>query len=290
MRPRVTLIGDVMLDVVTRPLGPLQATSDTLSTTVVGRGGSAANAAIGLARAGCDVTYVGAVGRDPAADVLRALFEAAGIATRLQVVDAPTGVVVAVVDGSGQRAMYTSRGANALLSEAHVVEALTEGADHVHVSGYTVLDERTRDVARSAIGAARDHGTPVSVDACSVGPLRALGAAHFLDVVAGATTIVANEEEALELGGGSLERALARLTELFAEVVVTLGSRGALARSDEGEVRVAASSDVVLDTTGAGDAATGAYLAARLCGSTRRAALESAMAAAAAVVSELGAG
>lgn len=290
MRPRVTLIGDVMLDVVTRPLGPVQATSDTASTTVVGRGGSAANAAVGLARAGCDVTYVGAVGRDPAADVLRALFEAAGVTTRLQVVDAPTGVVVAIVDGSGQRAMFTSRGANAQLREAHVVSALCEGADHVHVSGYTVLDERTRVVARRAIEIARGSGTPTSVDACSVGPLRAMGAGHFLDVVAGATTIFANEEEAIELGGGSLEGALDRLTDLFAEVVVTLGSRGALARSDEGEVRVAASSDVVLDTTGAGDAVTGAYLAARLQGAARRAALETAMAAAAAVVGGLGAG
>ncbi len=290
MRPRVTLIGDVMLDVVTRPLGPVQTTSDTASTTVVGRGGSSANAAVGLARAGCDVTYVGAVGRDPAADVLRALFEAAGVATRLQVVDAPTGVVVAVVDGSGQRAMFTSRGANARLGEAHVADALTEGADHVHVSGYTVLDERTRGVARSAIEVARGRGTPVSVDACSVGPLRAMGASRFLDAVAGATTIFANEEEAVELGGGSLEVALSVLRGHAAEVVVTLGSRGALALSDEGEVRVAASSDVVLDTTGAGDAVTGAYLAARLQGSSRRAALETAMTAAAAVVSGLGAG
>ena len=290
MRPRVTLIGDVMLDVVTRPLGPVQATSDTASTTVVGRGGSAANAAVGLARAGCDVTYVGAVGRDPAADVLRALFESAGVATRLQVVDAPTGVVVAIVDGSGQRAMFTSRGANAQLRGAHVASALAEGAEHVHVSGYTVLDERTRDVARTAIDVARGRGTPVSVDACSLGPLRAMGADHFLDAVAGATTIFANEEEAVELGGGSLERALTRLTDLFAEVVVTLGSRGALVRSDEGEVRVAASSHRVLDTTGAGDAVTGTYLAARLQGLSRRAALEAAMAAAADVVSGLGAG
>ena len=290
MRPRVTLIGDVMLDVVTRPLGPVQATSDTASSTVVGRGGSAANAAVGLARAGCNVTYVGAVGRDPAADVLRALFEAAGVATRLQVVDAPTGVVVAIVDGSGQRAMFTSRGANALLDEAHVVDALAEGADHVHVSGYTVLDERTRGLARSAIEAARRCGTPVSVDACSVGPLRAMGASRFLDAVAGVTTIFANEEEALELGGGSLEMALSVLGNHVAEVVVTLGSRGALALGDEGEVRVAASSRAVLDTTGAGDAVTGAYLAARLQGSSRRAALETAMAAAAAVVGGLGAG
>ncbi len=290
MKPRVSLIGDVMMDVVTRPLGALQPTSDTAAATVVGRGGSAANAAVQLARAGCAVTYVGAVGRDPAADVLGHLFDHDGVVTRFQVTDQPTGVVVAIVDGSAQRAMYTSRGANAELGRAHVLGALAEGIDHLHVSGYTVLDERTRDVARSAIEVARSRAVSVSVDACSLGPLRAMGAAHFLDAVSGATTIFANEEEAGELGGGSLDTALVHLFQRFGEVVVTLGARGALVVSDEGEVRVAAATRFALDTTGAGDAVTGAYLANRLRGASRRAALSAAMTTAAEVVAGLGAG
>ena len=290
MTPRVTVVGDVMLDVVTRPLGVRQPTSDTPAATVVGRGGSAANAAVRLARAGCAVTFVGAIGRDAVADVLRNLFDAAGIATRFEVVDEPTGVVVAIVDESAQRAMFTSRGANAKLSEAHVLDALAEGFDHLHVSGYTVLDERTRAVASRAIDVARSRGATVSVDACSVGPLRAMGPARFLDAVASATTIFANQEEAMALGGGSLEDAVTHLAGRFTEAVVTLGARGAVVASGDEVVRVAAAAGEALDTTGAGDAVTGAYLNERLRGAGRLAALQAAMAAAAQVVAELGAG
>ena len=290
MTPRVTLVGDVMLDVVTRALGPVEATSDTPAATVVGRGGSAANAAIRLARSGCTVTYVGAVGSDPAADVLAALFARAGVRTRWQVVEEPTGVVVAIVDGSGQRAMLTSRGANKRLAQAHVADALGEPFDHLHVSGYTVLDDDTRDVAVSALNLARSRGVSASVDACSVGPLRRVGANRFLEAVAPATTIFANEEEAVLLGGGgALEHALDRLAECFDEVVVTLGPRGAVVRRGAFETRSAATARVVLDTTGAGDAVTGAYLGARLGGASPRDALGAAMAAAGEVVAGLGA-
>ena len=290
MNPRVTVVGDVMLDVVTRPLGARQPTSDTPAATVVGRGGSAANAAAGLARAGCAVNFVGAIGHDAVADVLRTLFDAAGVVTHFEVVDEPTGVVVAIVDESAQRAMFTSRGANAALSWAHVLSALDEDFDHLHVSGYTVLDERTREVARRAITLARSRGASVSVDACSVGPLRAMGPSEFLDVVAGATTIFANQEEAMALGAGSLEEAVADLTARFDEVVITLGASGALVSSGEGVVRVGAATSEAVDTTGAGDAVTGAYLNERLRGAQRRSALEAAMAAAAQVVVGLGAG
>ncbi len=289
MTPRVTLIGDVMLDVVTRALGPLETTSDTPAATVVGRGGSAANAAIRLARAGCAVTYVGAVGSDPAADVLAALFARAGVRTRWQVVEEPTGVVVGIVDGSGQRMMLTSRGANQRLAPSHVDLALAEPFDHLHVSGYTVLDDETRDVACSALRLARSRGVSSSVDACSVGPLRHVGADRFLEAVAPATTLFANEEEAVLLGGGSLEVALARLAARFDEVVVTLGPRGAVVRRGAIEIRAAARAREVLDTTGAGDAATGAYLGARLGGANPSDALGVAMAAAGEVVAGLGA-
>jgi sugar/nucleoside kinase (ribokinase family) len=56
----------------------------------------------------------------------------------------------------------------------------------------------------------------------------------------------------------------------------------------EGRVDVRASSDSVLDTTGAGDAATGAYLALRLRGEPMESALHAAMREASLVVRGLG--
>ncbi|HQU00157.1 MAG TPA: hypothetical protein PLG60_06595, partial [Acidimicrobiales bacterium] len=53
-RQRVLVVGDVMLDVVVRPRGALEPTSDTASEVRVSRGGSAATLAVTLARHGLD--------------------------------------------------------------------------------------------------------------------------------------------------------------------------------------------------------------------------------------------
>ncbi|MFI5036361.1 MAG: carbohydrate kinase family protein [Acidimicrobiales bacterium] len=287
---RVVVVGDVMLDVVTRPTAPIAATSDTAAVTRVGRGGSGANLAVALARPGLEVTYVGAAGRDASAAVIVDDLTRAGVRARLQDEDGATGVVVAVVAPDGQRAMITDRGANPRLRIDHVAGVLDEPFDHLHVSGYTVLDEHTRPVATAALELARRAGATTSVDVCSVAPLRAVGSVVFSRAVAAATTLFANEEEALALAGrADLERAVVDLAATFAEVVVTRGAGGALARRGDREWRVDAASAVVLDTTGAGDAATGAYLAATLLGGEPGEALAAAMAAAAVVVAGLGA-
>ena len=82
--------------------------------------------------------------------------------------------------------------------------------------------------------------------------------------------------------------ALDRLARHFNEVVITRGESGARARRDDVDYEVSSASDDVVDTTGAGDAATGAYLAVRLGGGTIDQALETAMSAASFVVRGLG--
>jgi sugar/nucleoside kinase (ribokinase family) len=110
-----------------------------------------------------------------------------------------------------------------------------------------------------------------------------------LKASSGAGTIFANEEEALALSGGlDIDAALGRLGQDFDEVVITQGESGARARRDGVDHVATTKSGVVVDTTGAGDAATGAYLAIRLSGGTIEQALEAAMSAASLVVGGLG--
>ncbi|MDE3065532.1 MAG: carbohydrate kinase family protein, partial [Acidobacteriota bacterium] len=286
---RAAVVGDVMLDVVTRPLSPVAPTSDTPAATRVGRGGSGSNIAVALARRGVDVTYVGAIGRDAAAAIVEGDLRREGVTPALEEVDGPTGVVVAVVAPDGQRAMITDRGVNPRLSSPHVARVLAEPFAHLHVSGYTVLEDATREVARAALALARGRGMSTSVDVCSVAPLRLVGPGAFLDATRDALTVFANEEEALTLAGrDDVDAALAELAAAYPEVVVTRGARGAVARRGTRAWRVGAEAAEVLDTTGAGDASTGAYLASILAGDDPDAALGAAMAAAAGVVAGLG--
>jgi sugar/nucleoside kinase (ribokinase family) len=278
-----------MLDVVVKPEVDIAPTSDTPSSVRLSRGGSAANMAEALARAGHRVTYVGACGDDLAAQLFEDTLRRVGVDAILERTETTTGVVVAVVDAAGQRAMMTDRGANSKLGIEHVKRQLERPFDHLHVSGYTMLDPRTIDVGRVALATDQELGRSTSVDVCSVAPLVAMSPALFLEAARGASMLFANEEEALVLTScAEVVDAVHRLSLDFEEVVVTLGEHGARARRDGVDYIVTSSSAEVIDTTGAGDAATGGYLAVRLSDGSVDEALDAAMVAASEVVKVLG--
>ena len=289
-RQRIVVLGDLMLDVVVRPDGAIKPTSDTPSSVRLTRGGAAANFAVALAQSGHDVTYVALVGDDLAANVALSALAQSGVATNVDIVDAPTGIVVALVAEDGQRAMLTERGANQLLTVERALRLSDLGAEHVHISGYTFLDPASRPAAKAVLARARERGVPVSVDVCSLEPLKKTTPEIFLGAVSGATMLFANEEESLALTDTrDVESALRFLEERFFEVVITLGAKGALCQIGKEGFRVPATAGLVLDTTGAGDAATGTYLGERLRGADAETALRAAMAAASVAVRSLGA-
>jgi ribokinase len=288
--PRVAVVGDVMLDVIVRPNEAISPTSDTPSKVRVTRGGSGANLALALRASGCEVVYVGAAGKDGARDIFIDALRAGDVEVHLESVAAETGTVVALIGDDGQRAMLTDRGANSLLSEGFVLDQISGDFDHVHVSGYLVLDPSTRGLAIDVLRFARDRGRTTSLDVCSVGPLQVLGPDIFLEVATNATQLFANEEEALAVVGvDDVEAALDRLDGMFDEVVITRGANGAIADVEGARFYVPSLAAEIVDTTGAGDAATGTYLGARLLGEDPQTALGVAMAASARVVAEFGA-
>lgn len=279
-----------MLDVVVQPVVHVAPTSDTPANIRVTRGGSGANFAMALRATGHDVTYVGACGHDAASHIFVEVLERARISVHLQYADAPTGTVVAIIASDGQRAMLTDRGANVLLDDAFVAEQLQDPFDHLHVSGYLLLDNATRGVGENALALARARGIPSSVDVCSVAPLLAVTPQVFLQSARDASMLFANDEEARALTESKDSAgALDRLALSYIEVVITRGELGAQAAFGAQRFSEAAVKVDVLDTTGAGDAATGTYLGARLSGEEPPVALRRAMAASARVVGGLGA-
>lgn len=285
----VAVLGDAMLDVVALAREPFAPGSDTASHVRLSRGGAAANLAVALRSAGHDVAYFAAVGDDVAGEFFRRDLEAHGVVAHLEVTGGATGTVVALVDAVGRRSMYTDRGANADLGPATAAALEASSFAHLHVSGYTVLDERSRALGVGALGAARARGATTSLDVCSSGPLGRVGAPLFRSLATGVTWLLANEDEALALAEvADLDVALEGLAPVADEVLVTAGARGAWLRRGEEIWHEPAREVEVRDTTGAGDAAGGAFLAARLAGLGVTTALERAMTAAAAVVQVVG--
>jgi sugar/nucleoside kinase (ribokinase family) len=188
--------------------------------------------------------------------------------------------------------MVTDRGASLLLDPADVVAAIKDtDASHLHLSGYPLLHEGSRPAGLAALTAAAERGLTTSVDAASAAPLRAVGAAAFLDWVRGADLLLCNADEADVLAGpGQATEQAARLTAHVANAVVKQGADGACWAARDGRAwSGAASRGPMKDPTGAGDAFAAGLLDAWCSGSGPEAALAAGAALGAEAVAQIGA-
>ncbi|MFE5658213.1 carbohydrate kinase family protein [Streptomyces sp. NPDC056517] len=285
------VVGDVVTDVVARHRTPLTPATDTAAEIRTLPGGAGANAACWAVRYGCpDVRILGRVGTDAADWHERALRRAGVRPLLVPDTEAATASVIALVDSSAERTFLTDSGAALRLSPGDWSAGLLDGVARLHLSGYLFFAAPSREIARLALRDAREAGVPVSVDPASAGFLAELGVDRFLAAADGAEVLLPNADEARSLTGrDEPEVAAAELSRRFPLVVVTLGASGALVAED-GSVtaRVTAPAVRPVDSTGAGDAFTGAFLAARLAGADPAKAAEAGCRAGAQAVTTVG--
>ncbi|ANP54396.1 sugar/nucleoside kinase (ribokinase family) [Streptomyces griseochromogenes] len=287
------VVGDVVTDVVARHRGPLAAGTDTAASIRTLPGGAGANVACWAAHAGCaQVRLLGRVGADAVQWHERELL-AAGVRPRLVVdPDAATGTVICLVDAgaSAERTFLTDSGASLRLEPADWSDALLDGVARLHLSGYLLFSEPSRALAETALAAARARGVPVSLDPASAGFLVTLGVDRFLTFAEGLDVLLPSRDEAFLLTGlPDWADAAAKLSRLVPLVVAKSGADGALvARAGTVVARVPAAPAAPVDTTGAGDAFTGAFLAALLAGADPKEAAAQGCGAGARAVERLG--
>ncbi|MBM7171300.1 sugar kinase [Streptomyces sp. G44] len=290
---RLLVVGDVVTDIVARHRTPLAPGTDTAAAIRAVPGGAGANVACWAAHWGCpDVRLLGRVGADSAAWHEAALTRA-GVRPRLVVdPEEPTGTVICLVDGGAgaERTFLTDSGASSRLSPDDWAPELLDGVAWLHLSGYLFFAESSRAVAGAAMAEARARGVPVSVDPASVGFLGEFGVERFLAAVEGVAVLLPSRGEAellagvgaagvagavpdpgadsgADCGADSVAESAVALSRRFSEVVVTAGVDGAVvARGGEVVGRAPSVGVCARDTTGAGDAFTGAFVASRILG------------------------
>jgi sugar/nucleoside kinase (ribokinase family) len=243
---RVVVLGDLMADVVAAHDGPIAPGSDTAARIELRPGASAANVAAWLARTGAQVTLIGRVGTDAAAEV--ALGGLDGVELRVtRDPERRTGTCVVLVAPGGERTMLPDPGANDALSIGDVPEDVFTGGV-LHVSGYALLRHGPRAAALTAMDRARDAGMKISVDPASAAPLA--NDPVFLDRITPIDLLLPNEDE-VEVLGRQLN---------VPEIVITRGARGSTWTDGFESVEERAMPADVVDTTGAGDAFAAGFL------------------------------
>lgn len=269
--PAIVVIGSLNMDLIVRsPRLPEAGETVAGSSLSTQPGGKGANQAIAAARAGGRVRMIGAVGDDAFGPALTGALDGAGVDTRqVRRVTGPSGIALITVDDAAENTIVVVGGANAAMTALDETDlAAIRAADLLMLQLETPLNTVTA-AARVAAAA----GVPVLLNPSPIRDLTAelLAAVHIL---------VVNEAEAAAIGdarpgGGHL--------------VTTLGAAGARYRGPAGEATAQPPPVRAVDTTGAGDAFTGALAVAWTRGDDPASALRWACAAGALATTRAGA-
>ena len=257
---KILCIGDLALDVIAQLKEPINYGNDTASRISTHPGGQAANVATWITRTNTNAQLVARVGNDPVGFALISDLDKYGVDhMNLMRSGRPTGVIVILVDANGERTMFPDNGANADL-EVNDLPPLND-IDAAYLSGYALLDFRSRDAVLAMVKKIKAAGIPIFFDPTTTGAMKIVSREEVLSWVALMDGILLNAEEALYLGDSTqIELAEENLKEYTPLVVIKLGSRGAMALFNDHSVRVAAVTTNVVDTTGAGDSFAAGFI------------------------------
>jgi len=228
---------------------------ETLSTTGFSRnvGGKGLNQSVALAKAGAEVYHAGLIGAD--GGLLKDFLAENGVDTRfVRTIDCPSGHAVIQVVPEGNNCIFLYGGANQMVSEAFIAEALepfTEGDFLVLQNEINMIDK--------IILAAAEKGMQVVLNPSPIADnLKELPLEKI-------SWFILNEIEGGELSGETeADKILDKLTALYphARIVLTLGGDGSVYADSERRVKQAAFRVHAVDTTAAGDTFTGFFFAA----------------------------
>ncbi len=263
-RPKLTIVGSFNTDLSVRtPRMPVSGETILGGPFKSGPGGKGANQAVAAARLGADVTMVVKLGKDMFGDL--AAQNLANEAIRgdfvLRTETSHTGVAFIIVDDAGENMIVVAAGANDHLTPADVDQA--RGA--IVTSNLLLLQlEVPLETVEHAAWMAGEAGVKVLLNPAPGRPLPP-------ELLRQVDVLTPNETEASLITGmpvTTLAEAESAGRRLIANgvgsVVVTLGAKGALVVNGDGAQHVPGRQVEVVDSTGAGDAFSGA-LAVALC-------------------------
>jgi len=254
--PDILVVGSLNADLVVRtPRFPQPGETISGDDLQVIPGGKGANQAVAAARLGASVSMLGRVGKDNFGDFLLNNLKANHVDSQLvQRDEASTGTATIIVDSNGQNSIVLSAGANGKVSPADV-----ESASFLHHKLLLLQLEIPLPTVLSAAKRAKENNLRVILNPA---PAKAIPD----ELIALADFIIPNETElslptSMDVNDiSSTEKAARVLLQRGAKnVIVTLGSRGALIVNKDTSTHVDTYKVNVVDTTAAGDAFIGGF-------------------------------
>lgn len=250
----------------------------------------AVNILLAARRQGAECVHAGAVGTGPNGDLIRSVLAAEGVEVAGDPVpDSDSGICFVMVEPGAERTFVTTLGAERQLTTEHLDACHPEAGDVVCVSGYSLAVDSTRIPLITWLSML-PQGVAVVLDPGAV--FEELPQ-DLQDTMLALTTVwTGNGEETEALTGeADMEKAAeAAATKLPPDAIAIVrdGRRGCAVHAAGRTTVVPGFPQTPVDTNGAGDAHTGALVAARQQGMGWEAACRHANAAAAIKVTRKG--
>lgn len=233
-------------------------------------GGSAANAMFAFSSLGGKSFYGCRVGDDEAGEFYLADLNQAGVATSANnsiSKNGVTGSCVVAITPDGERTMQTYLGTSSDIQEDNIdFEALTQ-SDWLYFEGYLAMSERFRPALQKMRQLAKENHTKIAVSFADPAVIN-FGKEGLLEILGdGVDTIFCNAEEAkLFTETDSIIKSAQALTQYCQLAVVTNSAEDTVIckKADNGSITFinvpTPKVDNVIDTNGAGDNYSGAFL------------------------------
>jgi ribokinase len=263
----VTVFGDINVDVLMSVPDYPRSGSDAMATQVVTRaGGSAANTGMVLAKLGVPTSMIGRTGDDQWSRIARNSLTEIGVDIQAVTSDtnASTGLIFIPVTSSGERTLFSYRGANIQIGPENINDLVITQAKVLHLSGYNFLYEPQRSATWRAIQIARNSGVQISLDV-GIAPARH-ASGDLKKLIPHLNILVLGDTEAQALTGiKSNQRALDKLIQYGVKLVgLKLGNKGCLLSIPENTYLIPPFKVEAIDTTSAGDAFSAGLIYCRL--------------------------
>jgi ribokinase len=229
---------------------PGQTLAGQLFTT--GFGGKGANQAVMAAHCGAQVHFIGKLGDDVFGKAIAENFVKVGINSQFVETSAtPNGVAHIWVDGNGENRIIIIPGANHEIEVNKAIEAINSIQDLAIVVAQCEIKQ---EVTTAAFKAAKARGATTILNPA---PYQQLSA-ELLELT---DWLIPNETEFRELHGTlPTSDEILKTFRPGKNSVITLGSKGAVYISADGQIQYASAPQVTaVDTTGAGDAFVGSF-------------------------------
>ena len=229
---------------------------ETLASTAYQRilGGKGANQSIALARAGASVCHIGALSHADQ-DFYQQLIDYGVNLDHVEQTDTASGHAIIQVDASAENAIVLFGGANQCIQDTAIDKALQSAAE-----GDWLLTQNETNAVAITLQKAKQQGLKTAYNPAPICGIEADIDPAWVDL------LVVNQTEAAAISGiQDTEQQVAYFAERWkhAEVVLTLGSEGAILICHKGVLQVSSFEVDAVDTTAAGDTFIGFYLAAR---------------------------